>query len=151
MKIPYFPGCTLYNKAQGLDNSTRASLAALGVELAVLPQWTCCGTVFPLAGDNYMQVVEFPCKTACCGSYQLLYDGVLVRQRVQKIVSSAAILGAEAIITSCPLCHFNLDWLQEKCSGKITPFVKSPFYISPSFWGLPWNFPAKALDWSGIM
>ena len=33
MKVSYFPGCTLRNKAKDLDRYARASMKALGVEL----------------------------------------------------------------------------------------------------------------------
>ncbi|SHJ05135.1 CoB--CoM heterodisulfide reductase iron-sulfur subunit B family protein [Desulfofundulus thermosubterraneus] len=271
MKIPYFPGCTLYNKARGLDNSTRASLAALGVELAELPQWTCCGTVFPLARDNYMgmvaaarilagvagegedrlltvcsfcynvlkrvnyemqhnlearqklndyleenyggeiqvvhpleickedvgfnaiqaktsrnlkglkvacyygcmlvrpalemgfddpenptimeemvaalgaEVVEYPHKTTCCGSYQVLHENDLVRQRVRDILNSAVAKGAEAIITSCPLCQFNLDWLQEKILELNTGFRQIPVLYFTQLLGVALELPRESL------
>jgi heterodisulfide reductase subunit B len=57
MKIPYFPGCTLNTTAKGFDNAVRASTAALGVELAELPEWNCCGATFPLLVDNAMDLI----------------------------------------------------------------------------------------------
>ena len=43
MKYTYYPGCSLEGTAREYDLSTRAALAALGVELVELPDWTCCG------------------------------------------------------------------------------------------------------------
>jgi heterodisulfide reductase subunit B len=56
MKIPYFPGCTLNTTAKGFDNSLRASAQVLGVELAELPEWNCCGATFPLLTDNVLDL-----------------------------------------------------------------------------------------------
>ncbi len=56
MKIPYFPGCTLRTTAIGFDNSARAAAAALGVELAELAEWNCCGATFPLLIDNMLDL-----------------------------------------------------------------------------------------------
>lgn len=271
MRIPYFPGCTLHSKAKGLDDSTRGSLAALGIELTELSQWTCCGTVFPLAQDNYIgmvaaarilanaakeeggklvtvcsfcyhvlkrvnyviknnlearkklndyleenyageiepvhplqickenvgldairdkatrnlkglkvacyygcmlvrpasemnfddpenptimeelvsaigaEVVEYSYKTTCCGSYQILYDNDLVMQKVKEILNSATAKGAEAIITSCPLCQFNLDWSQEKIFQKNAGFQKIPVLYFTQLLGLALELPQESL------
>lgn len=52
MKFSYYPGCTLKTKAKELDRYARASCEALGVELAELPEWQCCGAVYPMARDE---------------------------------------------------------------------------------------------------
>jgi heterodisulfide reductase subunit B len=52
MGILYFPGCTLSTKAKGLDRSARASGQALGIEFEELPDWNCCGAVFPMTTDD---------------------------------------------------------------------------------------------------
>uniref|UniRef100_A0A7C4RR13 Disulfide reductase n=1 Tax=Desulfatirhabdium butyrativorans TaxID=340467 RepID=A0A7C4RR13_9BACT len=43
MKYRYYPGCSLEGSAREYDISTRAVMAALGVELLELEGWTCCG------------------------------------------------------------------------------------------------------------
>ena len=52
MKFSYYPGCTLKTKAKDLDRYARLSCAALGVELSELPEWQCCGAVYPMAKDE---------------------------------------------------------------------------------------------------
>lgn len=52
MTYSYFPGCTLKTKGKDLDQYARAAAAALGFELAELPQWQCCGAVYPMAKDE---------------------------------------------------------------------------------------------------
>ena len=52
VKYSYFPGCTLKTKAQDLDAYARACAKALGVELEELPDWQCCGGVYPLGADE---------------------------------------------------------------------------------------------------
>lgn len=52
MRMNYYPGCTLKTKAAQLDASARKAAEALGVELAELPEWQCCGAVYPLARDE---------------------------------------------------------------------------------------------------
>lgn len=52
MKYSYFPGCTLKTKGKQLDIWGRASAQALGFTLEELPQWQCCGAVYPMATDE---------------------------------------------------------------------------------------------------
>lgn len=43
MKYAYYPGCSLQASAEEYDVSTREVLKLLGLELAEIPDWTCCG------------------------------------------------------------------------------------------------------------
>lgn len=52
MIYSYFPGCTLKNKAKDLDLYARESAKALGFELEEIPEWQCCGGVYPLATNE---------------------------------------------------------------------------------------------------
>ena len=52
MKVKYFPGCTLKNKAKDLDEYARKALLALGVELVEIDNWQCCGGVFTTSSDE---------------------------------------------------------------------------------------------------
>lgn len=52
MKVSYFPGCTLKNKAKDLDLYAYKSAEALGVTLEEIPDWQCCGGVFTTANDE---------------------------------------------------------------------------------------------------
>ena len=52
MKMSYFPGCTLKNKAIVLDNYARKSAEALGVTLEEIENWQCCGGVFTSSKDE---------------------------------------------------------------------------------------------------
>lgn len=52
MEFSYYPGCTLRTKAKDLDLYARRSAEALGVTVTELPDWQCCGAVYPLAKDE---------------------------------------------------------------------------------------------------
>ncbi len=47
----YYPGCTLSTKAKKLDAAARRCAEALGFTLEELPEWQCCGAVYPMAAD----------------------------------------------------------------------------------------------------
>ena len=52
MTYSYFPGCTLKTKGKELDRWGRAAAEALGFTLQELPDWQCCGAVYPMAKDE---------------------------------------------------------------------------------------------------
>lgn len=52
MVFSYYPGCTLKTKGKALDQSARACAEALGFTLQELPEWQCCGAVYPQATDE---------------------------------------------------------------------------------------------------
>ena len=43
MKIGYYPGCSLLGSSREFDESVRAVAQAIGLELAEVPDWNCCG------------------------------------------------------------------------------------------------------------
>ncbi len=51
MVYSYYPGCTLKTKAKDLDKGARLAAKALGVTMEELPEWQCCGGVYPM-GKN---------------------------------------------------------------------------------------------------
>ncbi len=235
-RIPYFPGCALKDQAAGFERAARAALEKLGWELAELPRWNCCGTVYSLSSDDLMrhvapvrnfirvqelgeeklvalcamcyntlrrsslfvaedperlrrinafmdeepdyeggvevlhllqllrdeigyeeieakverplyglrvapyygcmllrprevgiddpdrpevmellfeylgaEAVDSPHKVECCGAYQTVSNPWIARERVREIVGAAARRGADLIVTSCPLCTYNLE------------------------------------------
>lgn len=52
MTYSYFPGCTLKTRGKDLNIWGRRSMEALGITLEELPQWQCCGAVYPQARDE---------------------------------------------------------------------------------------------------
>jgi heterodisulfide reductase subunit B len=43
MKYSYYPGCSLHTTAKEFDLSTKVVMQNLGIELAELEDWSCCG------------------------------------------------------------------------------------------------------------
>ena len=52
MTYSYFPGCTLKTKGADLDVYGRKAAEVLGFPLEEIPDWQCCGGVYPLAKDE---------------------------------------------------------------------------------------------------
>lgn len=55
------------------------------------------------------EVIDYGYKTKCCGSYLSANLPDVVDDCVKRILDSAKERGAEAVATTCALCHFNLD------------------------------------------
>ena len=64
------------------------------------------------------EVIDFPLKVECCGSYQSINGVEAVRQQVNRIISNARNNGADAMAISCPVCFYNLDTIQHKILDK---------------------------------
>lgn len=54
LRVAYFPGCTLKTDARDFESSALAVARALGIEVAELSRWNCCGTVYSLDAVNLM-------------------------------------------------------------------------------------------------
>ena len=54
-------------------------------------------------------VVKSPYRTECCGAYLSVTEEGVARDTVDRIIDSARSVGAEALITACPLCRYNLE------------------------------------------
>ncbi len=72
------------------------------------------------------EVVDYPLKNECCGSYHTVDKKEFVGERTYKLVNVAKEMGADVIATSCPLCFFNLDKRQEIAKQKHSEFEHMP-------------------------
>lgn len=72
--------------------------------------------------------VDFPYKTECCGSYLAAVSFDAVIEHSYSIINSALTSGAEAIAVACPLCHFNIDQMQEKVRLKYEELKEVPIF-----------------------
>ena len=52
--------------------------------------------------------VYYPQRNECCGGYVALEDAESARKKSNAVSNGAAAHGAEAIVTACPLCRYNL-------------------------------------------
>lgn len=90
--------------------------------------------------------VENSGKTKCCGLPILLINQNNALQMVSNHTGDAKDLGADAMVTPCPLCHLNLDGYQPKAakrraSGKID----LPILHLPQMLGLAMGMQPKEL------
>ncbi len=70
--------------------------------------------------------IDFPYKNECCGAYQTVNEVNIVVDKAYNIINNAQRMGANIIITSCPLCEFNLDKRQKDIKKKYPNFKEIP-------------------------
>ena len=90
--------------------------------------------------------VEYDGKTKCCGLPILLINQGNALQMVSDHTGDAKDLGADAMVTPCPLCHLNLDGYQPK-AAKRRPGGKIdlPILHLPQMLGLAMGMQPKEL------
>jgi len=71
-------------------------------------------------------VVNFPFKLKCCGSYHTVEMKEVVADLSHRILKQAEEAGAEIVATACPLCEFNLGDRQILVQKKYATFKSIP-------------------------
>jgi len=89
--------------------------------------------------------VDFEGKTRCCGFPILTINEKNSMAMVGKHTSEAKDLGADAMVTPCPLCHLNLDGYQPKASAQLKRKVDLPILHLPQAIGLAMGIDPKDL------
>ena len=107
MRYSYYPGCTLKTRAKELDRYARLSAAALGVELEELPEWQCCGAVYPMAKDE-----------------------IATRLSAVRALMSARDLDT-TLVTMCSACHNVLKRANEDLKSDENFRLKVNNYLAP--------------------
>ncbi|MBN1485549.1 MAG: CoB--CoM heterodisulfide reductase iron-sulfur subunit B family protein [Chloroflexia bacterium] len=86
--------------------------------------------------EDYLQAlgataILYPHRGECCGSYLAVSAPDVAIEASYRILSAAHQAGAQAIVTSCPLCHYNLDRHQKVMASRFGGFRPLPvFYIT---------------------
>jgi len=81
-------------------------------------------------------VVDFSGKTRCCGFPILTINETNSVAMVAKHTSEVKDLGADAMVTPCPLCHLNLDGFQPKAQSQAQRKIELPILHLPQAIGL---------------
>ena len=80
--------------------------------------------------------VDFAGKTRCCGFPILTINEKNSMAMVSKHTLEAKDLGADAMVTPCPLCHLNLDGYQPKAAKQARRPIDLPILHLPQLIGL---------------
>lgn len=92
-----------------------------------------------------VEPVEFPYKTECCGSFQSVGSPDVATECAYKILISAIKRGAEAIVSTCPMCTFNIDHKQSDIKKKYLDFKSIPVFYFTQLLGIAMGFGIETL------
>ena len=119
LKVASYYGCTLLRpKSVGIDDTEDPKILENFVE------------------SLGAKAVDWDAKSRCCGSYHTVNNIDIVYRLVQGIIDDAKKNGADAIITSCPLCAFNLDVRQSEIKEKKPDYQTIPIYYFTQLMGI---------------
>jgi heterodisulfide reductase subunit B len=86
--------------------------------------------------DHLMRVLgaetaDWSFKTECCGGSLGVVDVGQCLTLIRKIFDNALAVGADALVTACPMCHANLDGRQSSLAALAGHRYRMPvFYFS---------------------
>jgi heterodisulfide reductase subunit B len=90
-------------------------------------------------------VVYFPLKVRCCGGMLMTTFEETALKLNRELLHCAQANGAEAIVTTCPLCHFNLEAYQGKINRTFGTRFEMPILYFTQLLGIAFGLPAGSL------
>jgi heterodisulfide reductase subunit B len=129
LKVAPYYGCLLLRpKSVGIDNAENPSIIERFITAI---------------GGN--PVENWEARSRCCGSYHTVENKAIVVKLAKGIIENARSAGAECIITSCPLCAFNLDSRQEEIIREDSEYRPMPVFYFTQLLGLALGLDKKDL------
>lgn len=89
--------------------------------------------------------VNWPLRLDCCGASMALPRPDVVRDLSGKILAMAHDRGAQVVMVACPLCHSNLDFLQEAIARERGHSFRVPVLYLTELIGLALGVPPERL------
>ena len=109
----------------------------------------------PTAMDKIMramgaEVVPFPLKVECCGASFGVPRRDVVAELSGRLLRMARALGADALVTACPLCQMNLDLRQDQAARAHHTSFGMPVFYFTQLMGLALGLPESSLGFDRI-
>ena len=95
------------------------------------------------------EVIESPYRIECCGSYHTVDNIEPVIERTKMIVGDSSARGADAIVVSCPLCFFNLDYRQKDVKARYKGFNSIPIFYFTQLLAIALELDETICDYDG--
>ena len=112
MKLACYYGCTQVRPAEVCD------FGSVENPMSMERLLDACGA----------ECVDWAFKTECCGASNHVVSPKAARKAVERIFRNAVANGAEAIVTSCPLCWLNLDMREDQINSELGCDYHLPVY-----------------------
>ncbi len=89
--------------------------------------------------------IDFPYKIECCGSFQSVGSPEVATECAYKILTSAIRNGAEIVVSTCPMCTFNIDHKQADIQEKYLDYRTIPVLYFTQLLGLAMGLDYRTL------
>jgi len=147
----YFPGCSLHATAIEYDMATKAVCKALGIEIAEMEDWNCCGATAAYAVDRFLSValpardlaiadkekkdILAPC--AACYHFlaranEMLREKPDLKEKTNKVLASVGLEYKGLIEVRHPLDviinDYDLENVKKKVVKPLTGLKVAPYY-----------------------
>jgi heterodisulfide reductase subunit B len=104
----------------------------------------------PMIFENFLGAlgadpIEFPYKIECCGSFQSVASPDVATECAYKILGSAMKSGAEVVVSTCPMCTFNIDHKQADIKTKYLDFKPIPVFYFTQLLGISMGLDYRTL------
>ncbi len=105
---------------------------------------------YPMEMDRLMaalgaEVLDWNYKTDCCGNNLTLTEAQVAFKLTQRILHDAKAVGAEAVVTACPLCQVNLDARQQQIAADFHEELGLPIFYYTQLMGIALGLEPKQL------
>jgi heterodisulfide reductase subunit B len=91
------------------------------------------------------EVVDYPLKTYCCGGHMTQIDEAVALELIRRLLQVASDNKADAIVTLCPLCQFNLDIYQSHVNRYFATNFHIPILFFTQMMGLAFGIASQEL------
>jgi len=91
------------------------------------------------------QSLDYNDRTRCCGASLVLTDKDVMLEMTKDVLLSAKNLGADCIVTPCPMCHFNLDAKQKEIESHFGLKIDIPTLYFTQLIGIAFGLDPKEL------
>jgi len=89
--------------------------------------------------------VNYSGRTKCCGFPLILENEDIAMGMAGANLGGAKEMGADCLVTPCPLCHMSLDLYQERAEQKVGERLGLPILHLPQLVGLAMGFTSEDL------
>ena len=105
---------------------------------------------YPTSLDNLMktlkaEVVDYPMKADCCGGHMTQISASAGYELIRRLVKGAVDVGADLIVTVCPMCQLNLDAFQSTVNNYFKTDYHMPVLYFTQLMGLAFGTEANQL------
>jgi heterodisulfide reductase subunit B len=132
LKIAPYYGCQIVRPDKGFDDREDPVLLD--------KMFRACGA----------EIVYFPMKVRCCGGMLMTTFEETALKLNKELLQCAHENGAEVIVTTCPLCHFNLEAYQGRINDSFGTKIDMPILYFTQLLGIALGLPAKQIGLDSV-